>query len=597
MKNAQVEKARSILLSFPGFSFSPQKDPAILATLEEAAKVWRTEGRYLNAAFAMTEAVETAWGNGDEVDRCVRQSLEDYQACISAESPRSHEALAAFAKLHAVLRMWTIGSPQAAALIKQYEQEFAQRIIEIAQGSPHCGVYLVSGVIVASDFDRPWVAVLPGESFPSSSNTPTGSSVKHTFGSVSEGFASGNVWIRLPSAFSLLLRVGDYNSAYRIVEQYPDLFHAVSMAGWPPALRGLLRLADRSVAFNEAATLFDADTPPTSDELVKRGGSWSGANQLIWAKYFRALAALERAKSNPSKATEFVAEASLALKGTESGLVNPQVVRLAIVVRALAGIVGVEPALALDRAKKELAGNARIFGEEEGDPIGIQFFEKAERMLERFEREPDSALADGEFESVLAVLEKFPLIGPDLAQAVRPGIAKAALEAVLGAERAWIHRKLEAITKESRLRRLLLRLLQASLPTYAQIRHGPIEYGKDVVVVFEQDGKRILRMYQVKAGDISTSVWRIASHEIEEMFLVRLSDFQIGLNVDAREGILLCNGHANSNVEPIIYGWIKEQERVYGRTVHFMHLDKVVKWIVDERLIGEFRASVRELDL
>jgi hypothetical protein len=296
-------------------------------------------------------------------------------------------------------------------------------------------------------------------------------------------------------------------------------------------------------------------------------------------------------------AAEFVAEASRALDGTESGLVNPQVARLGLVVRALAGILGVEPSITLDRAKKDLALQARIFGEEEADAFGIQFFEKTERALERFERSPASALSEGELEGVLTALERLPLVGSDLARAVRPGVGEAALKAILGPERAWIHRKLEAITDEAKLRRLILRLLQASIPRYAQIRHGPIEYGKDVVVLVDYDGKRILRMYQAKAGDITVPVWRTAAHELEEMFLVPLSELQIGSEVDVREGVLVCNGHANNHVEPIIGPWIDEQARAYGRLFRFMHLDDIVNWIVKERLIGEFRAIAAELGL
>jgi hypothetical protein len=180
---------------------------------------------------------------------------------------------------------------------------------------------------------------------------------------------------------------------------------------------------------------------------------------------------------------------------------------------------------------------------------------------------------------------------------VRPGVGEAALKAILGPERAWIHRKLEAIIDEAKLRRLILRLLQASIPLYAQIRHGPIEYGKDVVVLVDYDGKRILRMYQAKAGHITVPVWRTAAHELEEMFLVPLSELQIGSEVDVREGVLVCNGHANNHVEPIIGPWIDEQARAYGRLFRFMHLDDVVNWIVKERLIGEFRAIAAELGL
>jgi hypothetical protein len=594
----RVTRARAILLSSPSLKFSPPGDKEVLAALTEAAEVWRAEGRYLNAGFTMSEAVHAAWGDGAEVDRCVSQALEDYQACISNESPDSHEAIAALTKLLSELRGLFSGSLQVTALMRQYERELAQRLVGIAQSSPHCCLYLVNGVTVSGDFERRWMPVLPGEPFSASLAPPTAVSVTTSFGSNSEGFVHGNTWIRLPSVFSILLRTGDYRSAYAIIEQCPGSFQTISMVGWSPALRGLLRLTDSSLAFEEAAELFDADKPPASSEdLAQRGGSWSGANQLIWAKYFRALAGLEKAKANPPRAREFVADASRALEGTESGLVNPQVARLRLVVRALAGVLGVEPSISLDRVKKDLALQARIFGEEETDAFGIQFFEKTERALERFERSPASALSEGDLEDVLTALERLPLVGPDLARAVRPSLGEAALKAILGPERAWIHRKLEAITDEAKLRRLILRLLQAAIPRYAQIRHGPIEYGKDVVVVVDHDGKRIVRMYQAKAGDITTPVWRTASHELEEMFLVPLGNLQIGSDVDVREGVLVCNGHANNHVEPIIGPWIEEQARAYGRVFRFMHLDDLVNWIVQDGLVGEFRAIVAELGL
>jgi len=160
-----------------------------------------------------------------------------------------------------------------------------------------------------------------------------------------------------------------------------------------------------------------------------------------------------------------------------------------------------------------------------------------------------------------------------------------------------LHRTLEAIHDEVQLRRVLLRLIQASVPAYAQIRHGPIEYGKDIAVVVEKDSKRILRLYQAKVGDITVPVWRNATHELEEMFLVPLASVQVEEPVAEREGILVCNGHANVYVEPIIGPWIEEQARAYGRRFTFMHLDDLVNWIVKDRLVNEFRAVATELGL
>ena len=174
-----------------------------------------------------------------------------------------------------------------------------------------------------------------------------------------------------------------------------------------------------------------------------------------------------------------------------------------------------------------------------------------------------------------------------------------ALERVLGQNQTWIYRTLEIITDEKVLQKITLRLLQASLPYYAQILHGPLEYGKDIVAVTDEEGRRILRMYQLKCGDITTPIWRNARQELEEMFLVPISDLHLpsSINIDSREAILLCNGHANPYVIPVMEGWFKEQRDRFEREVNFMHIDDLVRMIIKDRLINEFRAVLTELNL
>ena len=156
---------------------------------------------------------------------------------------------------------------------------------------------------------------------------------------------------------------------------------------------------------------------------------------------------------------------------------------------------------------------------------------------------------------------------------------------------------METIRDEAQLRKIILRLAQAQLPRYAQIRHGPLEYGKDVVAVLEMRGRRLLRMWQAKIGDITMPKWRESRDELEEMYLVPLASLQIGFEVDEREGILVCNGHANPSVEPVMSGWFAEQEHDHRRAFRFLHLDGLVNWIVDDRLVNEFRAALLELGI
>jgi hypothetical protein len=589
-----MNRAKDLLLTVPGLALFGQADAKTLATLKEIAAIWRDEGKLLNAGFVMSIASRAAWGNGDEVQACTRQAIDDYQSCVNTSEADSHEGLVALTKLGSEVRQWFVGDLRITEFLRSVDAELARRLASLSRTSDHRCSYLVTGLQVGTDFDGPWSPVWPGQPL----GPDTGPvSVSVAFGSHSEGSVGHAAWVGVPGAFSLLLGAADHKGAFQITEQCPDEFRSVNLAGWVPALNGLLRLQDPATAFDEAARLFAADTAPQDQtEIVRRGG-WSGANVLLWAKYFKALSLLERAKSDAVHAPELVAEASRALAGTESGLVNPQVSRLRVTVRALAGVLGVQPSLRPREARNELALQAQIFGQEEGDQAGIQFFSVAEATLGSFERDPARALTDGDLQALLTALENLPLVGSDLARAVRPAIGQAALRTILGPVRTWVHRALEAIRDEAQLRRVVLRLVQASTPLYAQIRHGPIEYGKDIAVLIEKDSVRTLRMYQVKVGDLTLPVWRNATHELEEAFLVPLESIQIREPVTEREGILVCNGHANPYVEPLIGPWIVEQARAYGRRLRFMHLDDLVNWIVNDRLVNEFRTIATELGL
>ena len=115
-----------------------------------------------------------------------------------------------------------------------------------------------------------------------------------------------------------------------------------------------------------------------------------------------------------------------------------------------------------------------------------------------------------------------------------------------------MHRNLQSITDEAQLRAILLRLLQAALPLYAQVRHGPIEYGKDLVALVQEDGQIVLYLYQGKCGDIDKRKWRESKKELEEMFLVPLPSLQLPATPTRTAAALLCNGHANAYVEPVM---------------------------------------------
>jgi hypothetical protein len=157
-----------------------------------------------------------------------------------------------------------------------------------------------------------------------------------------------------------------------------------------------------------------------------------------------------------------------------------------------------------------------------------------------------------------------------------------------------MHKSLGGITDEARFRMVLLRLLQSGLPLYAQVRHGPLEYGKDIVALLEIDGEAVLRQYQVKCGDIGRTKWRESKDEMKTMFQVPLTSFQLPIVPQRTEGVLITNGHANTYVDPVIDGWLREQRETHGRSVQFMHLDALVDWIAKDHLVNELRAALQE---
>jgi hypothetical protein len=211
---------------------------------------------------------------------------------------------------------------------------------------------------------------------------------------------------------------------------------------------------------------------------------------------------------------------------------------------------------------------------------------------------PHEEIVSGHLRDALDALSRIPVLERGFSAAIAPELGAQALSQVIGPPRTWIYRTLEAIRDEKQLQRLILRLSHVSLPLYAQILHGPLEHGKDVVVLLQKNGRRVLRMYQAKIGDIATSDWRQAKEELEEMFLVPLSTLLVPADpVPEREGILICNGHPGPYVTPVMEGWFDVQKRDHGRNISLVHLDGLVQWIERDNLVVELRAVLCELGI
>ncbi len=556
----------------------PGGNPEALRMLTEAAAEWRDVGEHFYAAYAMSVAVHAAWGNGALVNEAIRASLADYACCIDIRGRDSREALAALWHTHPALR-YCEPTPEVVRFHQSLDRELADRLLVVFGGEPEAVGYAVRGVCLSTDFDGHWDVSVPAVETVPGTTTFDG---------------AGHYVFQLPSAFYLLLNLGDYRGAQAIVDRFPNEFTTPGLRGWKLAISGFLDSSGAADRFAQAAESFASDAPPSEEDTIARGVGWSGKNVLLWSKYFRARAVLARLLEEPSHAAEMVMEAAKHVEGTESGLVSSQVTRFRLLLQALTALVGKSDPNAITAAAQELRAEQRFSGERDADDATSRFFAAAEAALAEFQTAPKMAVMAGRLPAALEAVGRLPLIGGDVAKALQPSVGAHAVSLIHGLERGWIYRTLGSIKRETVLQSIFLRLAQRGLPYYAQIRHGPLEYGKDVVVLADEGGRNVLRQHQMKCGDLTAKRWRDVKPQLEEIFEVMLDSINIHHPVQDRIAILVCNGHAKPNVEPAMGGWFAAQKRSFGRTFEFMHIDDLVNWILRCGLVSDFRAACTE---
>jgi hypothetical protein len=551
--------------------------------LTRAAELWRADGQSFSSAVSMLAASDAAWGNPTRMLTAARTGLSDLERVVAEHEPGSTVWIAAMYKLRQSLDhisfLFDVDRNETSARVRGLNSELAQQLLEHHTSSANADNYLVRGIVIATDRDGRWETRFPEY------EVPLG--VEHA--------GPDELILNIPSAFRLFVSNREWNTAYEIVRLCEDAFTTPSLRGWRAVTVANVDPTQAEARFDEAADAFEADAMPESiEETDRRGGSWSGVNQQLWSKYFRARARLVEAIRNPNRVKQLVESAAQTLAGTEAGWHSSEVSKLHVLLKVLAKLLS-EP-LGLDeaQARREYQAEMSLSDETEHDQDALTFISEAANGFASFATEPGSALTRNRLDLALKALERIPTLGPEMTEAVRPELGKKAYETLLGPVRTWMHRSLGGINNEARLRGILLRLLQSGLPHYAQIRHGPLEFGKDIVASLDVDGVTVLRLYQVKCGDLDKAKWRESKDEMEEMFQVPLTTFQLSVTPQRTEGVLVTNGHANPFVEPAIAGWLEEQRNTHGRSVNFMHLDTLVDWITKDRLINEPRNALRE---
>ena len=551
-------------------------------TLCRAAELWRVEGQLFSAGMAMLRAVDAAWGRPEIMLQAHHAALRDFERVVAEQPPNTPAALAALYKLLRTLggALWLFDEEDRDTVrsrIRELRSELSQRLLTHFMGSENADNYLVRGIVIKTNLDGQWNVHFP----------------EHEVALNSEQGGEGAIF-NIPSAFHLFVDDRDWLGAHEIVKTRKDAFTTSGLIGWRAVTLANVTPAEAMAYFDEAADAFAADTQPSAEELMRRGGYWSGVNQQLWAKYFRARARLIESIREPARVKELLGHAVDALVGTEAGWHSSEVSKFNVLVKVLFSLVSDPLSFSADDARRKYEAEVRKTEQAMEDRLAMTFISNAADAFRGFQSDPENELTRGRLGIALNALAKIPVIGPDVTEAARPEIGRNVRLTLEGPVRTWAHRSLGSIGDEAVLRRVLLRLLQGTLPQYAQIRHGPIEYGKDIAALADDSGVSVLCLYQVKCGEMNTPKWREARAELEEMFLVPLSEFQLPVSPQRIEGYLVTNGHANTHVEPVMEGWFEEQRRDHGRDITFMHLDMLVDWIFKVRLVNELRAALDE---
>jgi hypothetical protein len=476
-------------------------------------------------------------GHPDQMLTAHRAAVMDFEQVMFGNPPDSPASLAALDKLVQALvrasRLFNVDTSAVGTRVRELNSELAQRLVTYFRESEYADNYLIRGFIITTRLDGDWVLRFPDYEVPLGTELFGEESVLH-----------------IPSAFHLFTADRDWRGAYKIVEARRSAFVSPGLRGWRAVTLAHVRPGEAVTWFDEAADALAADAQPPWEELTARGasGSWSGINQQLFTKYFRARARIAESIHNPGKVKDLLAAAAEALLGTESGWHSNNVSQFHVIIKVLQAVILDPSSFNGEDACREYKREIGLFGETEEDRLALRFISTVAEAFHGYSSDPASEVTRSRLELALAALGKISTIGPEVTDVVGPEVGKSAVNVmlgpVLGQERTWMHRSLASITDEACLRRVILRLLQSGLPRYAQVRHGPLEYGKDISALLDVDGALVLRHFQVKCGDITTPKWRESRYELEEIFLVPLVSPNLPATPQRIEGVLLTNGYA-----------------------------------------------------
>jgi len=562
-----MSAARDLFLSVPPF----EKSETAFNSLSKAAELWRISGLRFSAGMAMLRACDAAWGNPQLMQNAISSAIEDFSAAAESET-RAVQRLVALKKyrqgIQKLKQYFEIDLAEASLEQQKVDSEIAETLIREFSNSSERDNYLVRGYVVTTDLDDKWDIGFP--------EVEVDLQIEQ-FG--------GALTLNMPSAFHCLIARKEWARAIDITADCESAFNSPGQRGWRSVALAQTDKNNSEQHFKDAAENFALDTPPPMEAFR----SWSSVNIDLWAPYCRARASLAEAITRPEKAMELLASANEELRATRSGWHNDDVSRLSTLLEAILGFISSPHDVDVAKTLRDYKRDISRMGIPGDAGHAVEFITLAAESFRGFSTDPEAEITRGRIQQALTSLARIESIGPELASAIQPKFGRSAISLAKAPSRIWIHSALESITEEAHLRWILLKLCQANNPLYAQILHGPIEYGKDVVVLLKGEKEIVARYYQAKVGEINKSKWAESKEELEELFQVTLNSMQFPEVPNRVEGILVTNGHANSYAEPAIRAWMDDARQNRGWNVEFMHFDMLVNWIIGEHLENEFR--------
>jgi len=552
-----------------------QKGAEEAASIALTAKTLKEKGRLFAAGKFYLSAHQAAWGVApDEMcSQCLFEAIDCLVLYINTKPEDEWKALLALNLLQN--HSQSLGYRREVAewlanLHAAARNEYLARLNALSVDDDLRQAILISGFHLTGQLDGEWLPSSPGH---------------HIVNGSASWDSNGIETYSMPSAFDLLIGSKDYSSSYELASKHFDEFTSLGLKGWASACKGFID--NDGDAFFHASEYFALDT---HDNENRKEPHWSSVNVDCWAPYFKSRGHLSGLSLTPTMATDILRNANTLTR--RSAYHIPDVIRHFHIIGAANGLIDGNRDL-ITSALTNCRSDLRVFQENQGLVYAYEFISHVNDLsLLKYTDEWISHL-----DQLLNVLDRIPDISDAEKRNIKSSLNVGVMNSLAGFENGWEYKLLGNINDERILHRVMLRVFrgEAETPCYSQIRHGPIEYGKDLVICRNVNGKKVNYFYSFKVGEMKKSQWnKDVRPQLEEMFQVKFDSPELNGDISETVGVLLWNDHLSPYVEPIVKGWLEEQKKTFGRQFYLMNIDSVVKYIKDNKLSGLLRDALRD---